>query len=68
VGGWVQLETKLGKWSKRWMETRGGQIFLSKNEKGKEEIQVNTIFSDIYVPSGTYAAPQRYVFALKRRE
>jgi hypothetical protein len=68
VGGYVQVETKPGKWNKRWLETRGGHIFLSKNEKGKEEMQINTLFSDVYTPSQTYPSPQRHVFALKRRE
>jgi hypothetical protein len=33
LGSWVQYESKKGKWSKRWLETRGGQVFLAKNEK-----------------------------------
>lgn len=33
LGSWIQYETKKGKWSKRWLETRGGQVFMSKNEK-----------------------------------
>jgi hypothetical protein len=33
LGSLVQCETKKGKWTKRWLETRGGQIFLAKNEK-----------------------------------
>ncbi|WOO77800.1 uncharacterized protein LOC62_01G001362 [Vanrija pseudolonga] len=68
VGGWVHLETKRGKWSKRWLETRGGQIFLSKNEKGKDEMQVNTQFSDTYSCARSQTAPMPYVFAFKRFE
>lgn len=65
----MQLETKRGKWSKRWLEARGGQIFLSKNEKGKDEMQINALFSDTYVPVRGYAsAPRQYVIALKRLE
>lgn len=33
IGSWIQYETKKGKWSKRWLEIRGGQVFMSKNEK-----------------------------------
>ena len=33
LGSYIQCETKKGKWSKRWLETRGGQVFLSKNDK-----------------------------------
>ncbi|KAL1408423.1 hypothetical protein Q8F55_005235 [Vanrija albida] len=68
IGGWVQFETKRGKWSKRWLETRGGQIFLSKNEKGKDEMQVNTLFSDTYSCMRSQTAPYPYVFAFKRFE
>lgn len=68
VGGWCQLETKPGKWSKRWLETRGGQVFLSKNDKGKDEVQLNTLFCDVYRPQQGYAAPQPFVFAIKRLE
>ena len=32
VGAWAQYENK-GKWHKRWLETRGGQVFMAKNEK-----------------------------------
>ncbi|EKC97331.1 hypothetical protein A1Q2_08363 [Trichosporon asahii var. asahii CBS 8904] len=68
VGGWCQLEVKPGKWSKRWLETRGGQVFLSKNDKGKDEVQLNTLFSDVYRPQQSYGAPQPFVFAIKRLE
>jgi hypothetical protein len=33
LGAYVQYETKTGKWSKRFLETRGGQVFVSKNDK-----------------------------------
>jgi hypothetical protein len=33
LGAYVQYETKKGKWSKRFLETRGGQVFVSKNDK-----------------------------------
>lgn len=65
VGGWVQHESK-GKWNKRWLEVRGGQVFLSKNEKGKDELHVSTLFSDVYTIRKQIQAPQPYVFALKR--
>lgn len=70
VGGWCQLEVKPGKWSKRWLETRGGQVFLSKNDKGKDEVQLNTLFCDVYRPqqAHAYGAPQPFVFAIKRLE
>lgn len=68
VGGWCQLEVKQGKWSKRWLETRGGQVFLSKNDKGKDEMQLNTLFCDVYRPQQSYGAPQPFVFAIKRLE
>ncbi|KLT44050.1 hypothetical protein CC85DRAFT_283823 [Cutaneotrichosporon oleaginosum] len=66
VSGWVQLETKPGKWAKKWLDVRGGQVFLSKNEKGKDEVHINTLFSDVYTVRKSRQAPMPYTFALKR--
>lgn len=49
-GAWVLYETKKGKWSKRWLETRGGHVFLSKNGK----VGLNTLFFDVYTMLGDY--------------
>lgn len=68
VSAWVQLETKPGKWTKKWLDVRGGQVFLSKNEKGKDEVHVSTLFSDVYTLRKPHNAPQPYTFALKRRK
>ncbi|KAL7424585.1 hypothetical protein Q5752_000269 [Cryptotrichosporon argae] len=68
IGAYVQCETRRGKWSKRWLETRGGQIFLAKNDKGKDEVHVNTQFVDVYSHTTPCAAPKPYTFALKRHE
>ena len=32
-GAWVQMETKRGKWSKRWLEVRAQSLFVGKSEK-----------------------------------
>ena len=32
-GSWVQMETKRGKWSKRWLEIRNQSVFVGKSEK-----------------------------------
>jgi hypothetical protein len=66
VCGWVQLETKPGKWAKKWLDVRGGQVFLSKNEKGKDEVHISTLFSDVYTVRKNREAPMPYCFALKR--
>ncbi|CAD6570341.1 MAG: hypothetical protein TREMPRED_005734, partial [Tremellales sp. Tagirdzhanova-0007] len=68
VGAFVHYETKKGKWSKRWLETRGGQVFLAKNEKNKDEIQINTLFHDVYTVTRSYDSPKPFVFVLKRME
>ncbi|KAK8846701.1 hypothetical protein IAR55_005788 [Kwoniella newhampshirensis] len=68
LGSWVQYETKKGKWSKRWLETRGGQVFLAKNEKNKDEIQINTLFFEVFEMKRVYDAPKPYVFIMKRAE
>lgn len=33
TAGWVQLETKRGKWSKRYIEIRGEALYIGKSEK-----------------------------------
>ncbi|BEI96271.1 hypothetical protein CcaverHIS631_0112200 [Cutaneotrichosporon cavernicola] len=66
VCGWVQLETKPGKWAKKWLDVRGGQVFLSKNEKGKDEVHISTLFTDVYTVRKSRQAPMPYTFALKR--
>ncbi|WWD22010.1 hypothetical protein CI109_106498 [Kwoniella shandongensis] len=68
LGSWVQYETKKGKWSKRWLETRGGQVFLAKNEKNKDEVQINTLFFDVYEMKRGYDAPKPHVFIMRRLE
>ncbi|WVQ97757.1 hypothetical protein IAU59_004871 [Kwoniella sp. CBS 9459] len=68
LGSWVQCETKKGKWSKRWLETRGGQVFLAKNEKNKDEIDINILFFDIYSVTRPYDSPKPSTFVIKRVE
>lgn len=68
VCGWVQLETKPGKWVKKWLDVRGGQVFLSKNEKGKDEVHISTLFSDVYTVRKNRGAPMPSTFALKRQD
>ncbi|OCF41586.1 hypothetical protein I317_04598 [Kwoniella heveanensis CBS 569] len=68
LGSWVHYETKKGKWSKRWLETRGGQVFLAKNEKNKDEIDINILFLDIYGMTRPYDSPKPSTFILKRVE
>ncbi|WWC87177.1 uncharacterized protein L201_002063 [Kwoniella dendrophila CBS 6074] len=68
LGQWVQYETKKGKWSKKWLETRGGQVFLAKNEKNKDEVHINTLFFDIYAVTRGYDSPRPSTFIMKRVE
>ncbi|WWC67615.1 uncharacterized protein I206_101525 [Kwoniella pini CBS 10737] len=68
LGQWVQYETKKGKWTKRWLETRGGQVFLAKNEKNKDEVHFNSLFFDIYAITRGYDSPRPATFMLKRVE
>ncbi|WVQ76715.1 hypothetical protein IAR50_006389 [Cryptococcus sp. DSM 104548] len=66
-GGWVMYESKKGKWSRRWLETRGGHVFLAKNDKGKDETHLNTLFFDVYSFLSPYNN-QSHAFMLKRSE
>ena len=38
-GVYVQHETKRGKWSKRWIELRNGNVFLAKNDRVRDVFQ-----------------------------
>ncbi|OCF59148.1 hypothetical protein L486_03649 [Kwoniella mangroviensis CBS 10435] len=68
LGQWVQYETKKGKWTKKWLETRGGQVFLAKNEKNKDEMHINSLFFDIYAVTRGYDSPKPSTFIMKRVE
>ncbi|KAF9221594.1 hypothetical protein BS17DRAFT_785021 [Gyrodon lividus] len=64
--GWVEWESKRGKWSKRWMELREHGLWLSKRNTGKDEVFLCSLsnFDAYYVTRG-HKSPKAFVFAVK---
>ncbi|KAF8645217.1 hypothetical protein AX16_008044 [Volvariella volvacea WC 439] len=63
--GFVEWESKRGKWSKRYMQLREHSLWLSKRE-GKDETFLCSLSSfDAYFVTRLHKAPKQYVFAIK---
>ncbi|KAG9315741.1 hypothetical protein JVU11DRAFT_3388 [Chiua virens] len=64
--GWVEWESKRGKWSKRWMELREHGLWLSKRDTGKDETFLCSLSNfDAYSVTRRHKSPKPYVFAVK---
>jgi len=64
--GYVQWESKRGKWSKRWMELREHSIWLSKRDTGKDATFLCSLSNfDCYFVSPSHKAPKPFIFAIK---
>jgi len=64
--GYVQWESKRGRWNKRWMELREHSLWLSKRDTGKDETLLCSLSNfDVYHVSKLHKAPKPYVFAVK---
>ncbi|KAF9241154.1 hypothetical protein BU15DRAFT_45316 [Melanogaster broomeanus] len=64
--GWVEWESKRGKWSKRWMELREHGLWLSKRDTGKDEIFLCSLSNfDAYYFTRPHKSPKPFVFATK---
>ncbi|KAJ2921602.1 hypothetical protein H1R20_g15493, partial [Candolleomyces eurysporus] len=63
--GYVEWESKRGKWSKRWMQLREHSLWLSKRE-GKDEIFLCSLSNfDAYSITRSHRAPKPFAFAVK---
>jgi hypothetical protein len=49
-----------------WLETRGGQVCIAKNEKTKEEQYINLSLYDVYRVTGPDGPPHGTGFVLRR--
>ncbi|KAK9468787.1 hypothetical protein V1512DRAFT_257876 [Lipomyces arxii] len=47
VCGWIKVELKPNKWSKRWAQTENGLLFVSKKQKPKDKDR--TLLSNLYL-------------------
>ncbi|KAG6332185.1 hypothetical protein ID866_6900 [Astraeus odoratus] len=64
--GWVEWESKRGKWSRRWMELREHGLWLSKRDTGKDETFLCTVSNfDAYYVTRRHKSPKPFVFAVK---
>jgi len=64
--GYVEWESKKGRWNKRWMELREHSLWLSKRETGKDETFLCSLSNfDAYYVGKLHKAPKPFVFAVK---
>ncbi|KAI9573559.1 hypothetical protein HD554DRAFT_2013390 [Boletus coccyginus] len=64
--GWVEWESKRGKWSKRWMELREHGLWLSKRDTGKDEVFLCSLSNfDAYFVTRRHKSPKAFAFAIK---
>ncbi|KAK7469063.1 hypothetical protein VKT23_003556 [Stygiomarasmius scandens] len=64
--GYIEWESKRGKWVKRYMVLREHSLYLSKRDNGKDEVLLCSLSNyDVYRVTRLIKAPKEYTFALK---
>ncbi|KAG1855843.1 hypothetical protein C8R48DRAFT_608683, partial [Suillus tomentosus] len=64
--GYIEYESKKGKWSKRWMELREHSLWLAKRDTGKDETFLCSLSNfDAYYITRKRKSPKPFVFAIK---
>lgn len=64
--GYVEWESKRGKWSKRWMQLREHCLWLSKRDNRRDEVMLCSLSNfDAYHFTRAQRAPKPFVFAVK---
>ncbi|TFY70960.1 hypothetical protein EVG20_g2043 [Dentipellis fragilis] len=64
--GYVEWESKRGKWNKRWLELKEHSLFLSKRDSGKDSTFLCSLSNfDAYQVTRPHKAPKAFVFAVK---
>lgn len=66
--GYVEYESKKGKWSKRWLELREHGLWLSKRQGKDDEFLCSLSGFDAYILTKPYKAPYSFTFAVKSTE
>ncbi|KII90787.1 hypothetical protein PLICRDRAFT_52488 [Plicaturopsis crispa FD-325 SS-3] len=65
-GGYVEWESKRGKWNKRWLELKEHSLWLSKRETGKDASFLCSLSNfDAYFVTRLHKAPKPFVFSVK---
>ncbi|TFY78966.1 hypothetical protein EWM64_g5045, partial [Hericium alpestre] len=64
--GYVEWESKRGKWNKRWLELKEHSLWLSKRDNGKDSTFLCSLSNfDAYQVTRPHKAPKSFVFAVK---
>ncbi|KAG6850333.1 hypothetical protein H0H93_014606 [Arthromyces matolae] len=64
--GYVEWESKRGKWSKRWLQLREHSLWLSKRDNGRDEVLLCSLSNfDAYFITRLHKAPRPFSFAVK---
>ncbi|KAG5646519.1 hypothetical protein DXG03_003286 [Asterophora parasitica] len=64
--GYVEWESKRGKWNKRWLQLREHSLWLSKRDNGRDEVFLCSLSNfDAYFITRLHKAPQPFSFAIK---
>jgi PH domain len=70
LAGYVYLQDRKKKWSKRWLELRDHSLYHGKSDKGKDqELLCHTSSFDAYlVQPSTLKTPKAHAFALRSQD
>ncbi|GLB38230.1 putative pleckstrin homology domain [Lyophyllum shimeji] len=64
--GYVDWESKRGKWNKRWLQLREHSLWLSKRDNGRDEVLLCSLSNfDAYFITRLHKAPRPFSFAVK---
>jgi len=64
--GYVEWESKRGKWNKRWLQLREHSLWLSKRDNGRDEVLLCSLSNfDAYFITRLHKAPRPFSFAVK---
>ncbi|KAL1743078.1 hypothetical protein HDZ31DRAFT_83668 [Schizophyllum fasciatum] len=65
-GGYVEWESRRGKWTKRYLRLKEHGLWLSKRDNGKDAVLLCQLSNfDVYTVTRLYKAPKPFVFAIK---
>ncbi|EIN12515.1 hypothetical protein PUNSTDRAFT_49814 [Punctularia strigosozonata HHB-11173 SS5] len=68
-GGYVEWESKRGKWNKRWLHLREHGLWLSKKDSSRDDQFLCSLSNfDVYAVTRQHKSPKPFVFAVKSTE
>lgn len=64
--GYVDWESKRGKWTKRWLQLREHNLYLAKRDNGRDEVLLCSLSNfDAYFITRLHKSPRPFTFAVK---